>query len=69
MASVGLGCRWRGGRCHAWLAWEGRKDPLAPDSIRLFPGFPRVWGWVPLGLGGPVPWGLEWTMVWRPVLG
>lgn len=28
------------------LAWEGRKEPLVPDSIRLSLGFPRVWGWV-----------------------
>lgn len=59
-----------GGEAAAGMAglggqWEYRKDPLAPDIIRLSPVFPRVWGWVPLGLGGPVPWGLEWTMVWR----
>lgn len=57
------------GGAAARLAWEGRRDPLAPDSIRLSPGFPRVWGWVPLGLGGPVPWGLERTIGGRPVPG
>lgn len=41
------------------MAWEGKKEPLVPDSIRLSPGSPRVWEWVLPGLGGPVLWDLE----------
>lgn len=44
------------------LAWEGRKESLFPDSIRLSPGYPRAWGWVLPSLGGPVLWDLEWAM-------
>lgn len=47
------------------LPWEGRKERLVPDSIRLSPDFPTVWGWAHLGLGGPVPWGLEWAVGWE----